>query len=185
MYATSDFRRGLKIIFQNAPCEIVGFEHHKPGKGAAIVRTKLKNLINGAILDPTFRSGDKVAIADVEEREVKFLYKKNEVFYFMDLLSFDQFAVSIKIVGDCSNFIIENIPVTILFFSQNPISILLPNNVDLTITDCPPAIRGDTVSGATKLARVETGYSCQVPLFVTQGDKIKIDTRSGQYLERV
>ncbi|MEI6806052.1 MAG: elongation factor P [Myxococcaceae bacterium] len=184
MYTTSDFRRGLKILFQNVPYEITEFEHHKPGKGAAIVRTRLKNLITGLTIDPTFRSGDKVDVPDIQEREVQFLYNSDDVFHFMDPLSFDQFEVPVKVLGEASNFLIEGMAASLLFYMGKPVNIDIPNSVVLEVVECAPAVRGDTVSGATKPAKFQTGFTCQVPLFVNEGNKIKIDTRNGQYLER-
>jgi elongation factor P len=184
MYSTSDFRRGMRIMFQNEPYEIVEFEHHKPGKGAAIVRTRLKNLITGFTTDPTFRSGDKVDRPDLNERDVQFLYMSDDVFHFMDPVSYDQFEVPVKVLGQTANFLVDGMPVSLLFYNGKPINIEIPNNVVLQVVECDPAVRGDTVSGATKPAKLQTGFSCQVPLFVNTGDKIKIDRRTGQYIER-
>lgn len=184
MYSTSDFRRGMCIMFQNEPYQIIEFEHHKPGKGAAIVRTRLKNLITGFTTDPTFRSGDKVERPDLNDRDVQFLYMSDDVYHFMDPLSYDQFEVPVKVLGEASNFLVDGMPVSLLFYRGKPINIEIPNNVVLQVIECDPAVRGDTVSGATKPAKLQTGFSCQVPLFVNTGDKLKIDTRTGQYIER-
>ena len=184
MYTTSDFRRGLRILFQGTPYEIVEFEHHKPGKGAAIVRTRLKNLITGLTIDPTFRSGDKVDVPDLNEREVQFLYRADHIFHFMDPSSYDQFEVPLNVLGDAVNFIIEGMTVSLLFYQGKAVNIEIPNSVVLEVVECDPAVRGDTVSGATKPAKFQTGYSCQVPLFINEGNKIKVDTRTGQYIER-
>ena len=184
MYSTSDFRRGLRIMFQNEPYEIVEFEHHKPGKGAAIVRTRLKNLITGLTTDPTFRSGDKVERPDLHEREVQFLYMTDGIFHFMDPASYDQFEVPEKVLGEAAHFLVDGMAVSLLFYKGKAVNIEIPNHVVLQIVECDPAVRGDTVSGATKPAKMQTGYMVQVPLFVNEGDKVKIDTRSGQYVER-
>jgi len=184
MYSTSDFRRGLRIMFQNEPYEIVDFEHHKPGKGAAIVRTRLKNLITGITTDPTFRSGDKVDRPDLNEHEVQFLYMADDVFHFMDPASYEQYEVPSKVLGSASQFLVDGMTVSLLFYNQKAINIEVPNHVVLQIIECDPAVRGDTVSGATKPAKVQTGYMVQVPLFINEGDKIRIDTRTGQYVER-
>ncbi|MES2503338.1 MAG: elongation factor P [Myxococcota bacterium] len=184
MYSTSDFRRGLRILFQNDPYQIVEFEHHKPGKGAAIVRTRLRNLLTGLTIDPTFRSGDKVGVPDLNDREVQFLYNTDGIFHFMDPVSFEQFEVPQKILGESAEFLIEGLAVSLLFYMGRPVNIELPKSVVLDVVECAPAVRGDTVSGATKPAKFHTGYSCQVPLFVNEGDKVKIDTRTGDYLER-
>ena len=184
MYTTSDFRRGLRILFQNVPYEIVEFEHHKPGKGAAIVRTRLKNLLTGLTIDPTFRSGDKVDVPDLNEREVQFLYQADGVFHFMDPVTYDQFEVPVKVLGEATHFLIDGMMTFLLFYQGRPVNIQIPNSVVLEVVECAPAVRGDTVSGATKPAKFQTGYTCQVPLFVNEGNKIKIDTRTGQYIER-
>lgn len=184
MYSTSDFRRGLRILFQNDPYEITEFQHHKPGKGAAIVRTKMRNLITGFTIDPTFRSGDKVERPDLNEREVQYLYVADGIYHFMDPLTFEQFAVPEKVLGDATHFMMDGMTVQLLFFQGRPINVELPNNVVLEIVECPPAVRGDTVSGATKAAKVSTGFTVYVPLFISEGDKIKIDTRTGNYMER-
>ncbi|MDA0713587.1 MAG: elongation factor P [bacterium] len=184
MYSTSDFRRGLRILYQNEPFEMVEFEHHKPGKGAAIVRTRLKNLITGNTTDPTFRSGDKVGVPDLHEQEVQFLYMADDIYHFMDPASYEQFEVPNKVLGDATHFLVDGMIVTLLFYNQKPINIQLPNHVILEIVDCAPAVKGDTVSGATKPATMQTGFNVYVPLFVNQNDKIKIDTRTGNYLER-
>lgn len=184
MYSTSDFKKGLAIMYQGEPYRIVECEHHKPGKGAAIVRTKLENLVTGIRADPTFRSGDKVDRPDLEERNGQFLYESEGSYHFMDPASFEQFEVGPSVIGDQKNFMMENMEVQLLFYKGRVISIDLPNHVVLLITECDPAARGDTVSGATKPAKVSTGYVCQVPLFVNEGDKIRIDTRTGEYIER-
>ncbi len=184
MYSTSDFKRGLRILFQNEPYQIVEFEHHKPGKGAAIVRTRLKNLLTGLTIDPTFRSGDKVDVPDLNDQEVNFLYESDGVYHFMNPVSFEQFEVPAKILGESAQFLIEGLTVSLLFYMGRAVNIELPKNVVLEVTSCDPAVRGDTVSGAMKPATFHTGFRCQVPLFVNEGDKIKIDTRTGEYLER-
>jgi len=184
MYTTSDFRRGLRILYQNDPYEITDFHHHKPGKGAAIVRTKMRNLLTGLTADPTFRSGDKFDRPDLDERETQFLYVTDDTYHFMDPVTFDQFEVPSKTLGDALNFLVDGITVQLLFFQGKAIAAELPNHVVLQVVECDPAIRGDTVSGATKMAKLNTGYSCQVPLFVNEGDKLRIDTRTGEYIER-
>ena len=184
MYSTSDFRRGLAIIYEGQPFIITEVNHHKPGKGAAVVRTKLRNLLTGIMVDPTFRSGDKVAKADLEERKGQYLYESEGSYHFMDPESFEQYQVPGSIIDDKKNYMMENMEVQMLFFEGRIISIEIPNHVVLQIVECAPAARGDTVSGATKPATVSTGYTCQVPLFVNEGDKIRIDTRTGLYIER-
>ncbi len=184
MYSTSDFRKGLAIMYEGQPYLITDVHHHKPGKGAAVVRTKLRNLLTGMATDPTFRSGDKVPRADLEERTGQYLYVSEGAYHFMDPASYEQYQVSEAIIDDKKNYMMENMEVQLLFFEGRIISIEIPNHVVLQVVECAPAVRGDTVSGATKPAKVSTGYSCQVPLFVNEGDKIRIDTRTGLYLER-
>lgn len=184
MITTSDFRRGMRILFQNVPYEITEFEHHKPGKGAAIVRTRLKNLITGLTMDPTFRSGDKFERPDLNEKEVQFLYETDGIYHFMDPESFEQFEVPKKVLGDATKYLIDGMVVFLLFYVGKAINIEVPNHVVLEVVECDPAVRGDTVSGATKNAKFQTGFTCQVPLFINEGDKLRIDTRNGQYVER-
>ncbi len=184
MYSTSDFRKGLAIMYQGEPYEITDCQHHKPGKGAAVVRTRMRNLLTGVSIDPTFRSGDKVDRPDLEERRGQFMYESEGNYHFMDPASFEQYEVKDSVIADKKNFMMENMDVGMLFFEGKIISIDIPNHVVLTITRCDPAVRGDTVSGATKPATLSTGFVCQVPLFVNEGDKIRIDTRTGDYIER-
>lgn len=184
MYTTSDFRRGLRIQYEGQPYAITEFQHHKPGKGAAITRTKLKNLITGQVIDPTFRSGDKVERPDLEDKPAQYLYNDGETYHFMDPKSYEQYTIPAETLGDAVNFLTDNLDVDVLFFDGKAISIELPNHVVLEVTTCDPAVKGDTVQGATKPATVQTGYTCQVPLFINEGDKIRIDTRNGEYIER-
>jgi len=184
MYSTPDFRRGLKIEINNEPYTIVEFQHVKPGKGGAFVRTKLKNLLNGRVVDKTFRSGEKVGKPDMEEKEMQFLYKDDE-YHFMDNSSYEQIALSGEVIGDSKNFLQENTNVTILFYQNRPINLELPIFVELEVVEAEPGVKGDTASGASKPVTVETGAKIQVPLFIEDGDRLKIDTRSGEYIERV
>ncbi len=182
---TSEFRNGLKIEIDGEPFEIVMFQHVKPGKGSAFVRTKIRSLISGRLLEPTFRSGDKVGRADVEEKEMQYLYEQGGEFHFMDSKTYDQTFLSKEQLGEARNFIKENITAFILFYKGKPIGVTLPNAIDLKVTKCDPGVRGDTVSGAQKPATLETGYTVSVPLFINEGDLVRIDTRSGEYLTRV
>jgi elongation factor P len=184
MYSTSDFKKGLAILYQGEPYEIIECQHHKPGKGAAVVRTKLRNLLTGISIDPTFRSGEKVERPDLEEHAGQYLYESEGKYHFMDPASYEQYEVGAAVMGDKKNYMLEGMEVKLLFFEGRIISIDLPNHVVLPIVDCDPAVRGDTVSGATKPAQLSTGYVCHVPLFVNVGDKIRIDTRTGEYIER-
>lgn len=182
---TSEFRKGLKIEIDGDPYEIVEFQHVKPGKGSAFVRTTIRNLITGRVLEPTFKSGDKVGKPDLEEKEMQYLYKEGEDYYFMDTKSYEQTFLGEKVLGDAKNFLKENINASVLFFNGKAIGVSLPNSVDLKVIKCDPGVRGDTVSGALKPATLETGYTVNVPLFINEGDILKIDTRDGKYLTRV
>jgi elongation factor P len=184
MYSTPDFRKGLRIELGNEPYVIVDFQHVKPGKGGAFVRTKLKNLLNGRVVDKTFRSGEKVGKPDMEEKEMQFLYKDDE-YHFMDNSSYEQIALSGEVIGDSKNFLQENTNVTILFYQNRPINLELPIFVELEVVEAEPGVKGDTASGASKPVTVETGAKIQVPLFIEEGDRLKIDTRTGEYIERV
>jgi elongation factor P len=182
---TSDFRKGLKIEVDGEPFEIIEFQHVKPGKGSAFVRTSIKSLLSGRVLQPTFKSGDKVGKPDIDEREMQFLYRQGDEFYFMDTKNYEQTFVGEKVLGDSKSFLKENLNASILFYNGKAIGVSLPNSVDLVVKKCDPGVRGDTVSGATKPAELETGYQVNVPLFINEGDVLKIDTRDGKYLTRV
>ena len=184
MYTTSEFRNGLKVDFEGDPYVIVYFQHVKPGKGGAFVRTKLKNLKTGAVIEHTFRSGDKVEKPDLEEREMQFMYRMENQFHFMETKTYEQIYLDEEHMGDAANFMIENLAVKVLFYKGEPIGIDLPIFITLTIVEAEPGVRGDTVSGATKPAKLESGAVVQVPLFLSVGDRIKIDTRTGTYIER-
>ncbi|MDY7228469.1 elongation factor P [Hyalangium rubrum] len=182
---TSDFRKGLKIEIDGEPFEIVEFQHVKPGKGSAFVRTTIRSLLTGRVLQPTLKSGEKVGKPDIEDKEMQYLYVQGEDFYFMDTRNYEQTFLSEKVLGEGKNFLKENINVSVLFYNGKAIGVTLPNSVDLKVTKCDPGVRGDTVSGALKPATLETGYTCNVPLFINEGDVLKIDTRDGKYLTRV
>jgi elongation factor P len=182
---TSEFRNGLKIEIDGEPFVIEYFQHVKPGKGSAFVRTKIRSLLSGRVLEPTLKSGDKVGVPDIEEKEMQFLYVQGEDFYFMDTRNYEQTFLGEKVLGDAKNFLKENINVSVVFWNGKAIAVNLPNSVDLKVTQCDPGVRGDTVSGAMKPAKLETGYTVSVPLFINEGDVLKIDTRDGKYLTRV
>ena len=185
MYTTSDFRNGLKIEFEGDPYVIVYFQHVKPGKGGAFVRTKLKNLKTGAVLEHTFRSGDKVNRPDLEDRDMQFMYRMENACHFMDTATFEQIYLDDGHVGDAGNYLVENLAVKILFYRGEPIGIELPIFIELQVAGTEPGMRGDTVSGGNKPATLESGAVVQVPLFLNTGDRIKVDTRTGTYIERV
>lgn len=182
---TSEFRKGMKIEIDGEPFEIIDFQHVKPGKGSAFVRTSIKSLISGRLLQPTLKSGEKVGRPDIEEKEMQFLYVQGDEYYFMDLKNYEQTFVGEKTLGDAKNYLKEGINASILFYNGKALGVSLPNSVDLKVTTCDPGVRGDTVSGALKPAVLESGYQVMVPLFINEGDVLKIDTRDGKYLTRV
>ncbi len=185
MYQTNEFRKGLKIEYDNGLWTILDCTHVKPGKGVAFVKTKMKNLISGQIVQMNFRSGDRVKRPDVSEVKMQALYQDGEGWCFMDNQSYEQITVSFEDLGDKVNFLQENIGVGVLLYNGRPIDIELPNFVELKITTCEPGVRGDTAQGATKPATLETGAQVMVPLFVEEGEVIKVDTRTGEYVSRV
>ncbi len=185
MYESSDLRKGLKIIIDGQPYIITDFQFSKPGKGQALYRCKLKNMITGYTMDRTYRSGDKFEPANLEERRMQYLYNDAEGYHFMDTKTYDQVTLTEENIGEAKNFLQDNMEVDVLFFNETPISINLPNFVQLKVVKADPGVKGDTATGATKPATLETGYTIQVPLFIEEGDILKIDTRTGQYVERV
>ena len=182
---TSQFRNGLKIELDGEPYTIVSFQHVKPGKGGAFVRTKVRNLKNGRTIDRRFRSGEKVDEADIQENKMQYLYRDGENLVFMDSQTFEQLPFSEAQVGDAKEFLKENQEVDVLFWRSKPINIELPPFIEAKITRCEPGIKGDTASNVTKPATIETGAVVQVPLFVKEGERIRVDTRTGDYVERV
>ena len=185
MANTTDFRNGFTMEIEGTIFTIAEFQHVKPGKGNAFVRTKLKNIKTGAVIDRTFRSGDKVDEVRVEKREMQFLYADSEAFNFMDLESYEQLPVPADQIGDAANLLKENDNAFILIVEDKPIGVELPNFVILEIKHTEPGIKGDTATNATKPATRETGVVVMVPLCVNQDDVLKIDTRTGEYVERV
>ena len=185
VYDTSEFRNGLKILVDGDPFEIVEFQHVKPGKGSAFVRTRIRNLLTGRVLEPTFKSGDKVGRPDMEEKEMQYLFKEGDHCVFMDVKNYEQTHIDEKGLGPAKNFLKENMNAHVLFWNGRAITVELPNAVELHVTKCDPGVRGDTVSGAMKPATLETGFTLNVPLFINEGDILKIDTRNGEYLTRV
>jgi len=184
-YSTADFRKGLKIEISGEPFVIVDFLHVKPGKGGAFVRTKLKSLISGNVIDRTFRSGEKVDVPDLEEKRMVYLYKDDTGYYFMDNETYEQVSMDESHVQDALGYLKENTEVQVLFHNKAPIGIELPLFMELKVTETVPGVKGNTASGGTKPATLETGAAIQVPLFINEGDVIKVDTRSNSYIERV
>ena len=185
LISTSDFRKGLKVEYKGEPCEIIDFQHVKMGRGGAIVRTKLKNLKTGAVLEDTFRSGEKLDPPGLEEKTMQYLYSQDQLYYFMDMETYEQIPLRLEQLGDSQKFLRENMTVKILNHKDMPISIELPTFVELTVTKTDPAgFRGDTTSGSGKPATLETGAIVKVPFHINEGDKIRIDTRTSEYIER-
>lgn len=185
VYEVSDFKKGLKIEKDGEPWVIVDFQHVKPGKGNAFTRTKLKNLITGNNLEITFKSGEKFNVPDVIQREMQYLYKDDVGFNFMDQENYEQIVVDHVATGEAANYLIENLKCQIMFFRGRVIGIDLPNSVVLKIVETDPGLKGNTVSGGSKPAKLETGAIVTVPLHLNEGDTIKVDTRTNMYIERM
>lgn len=185
MISTNDVRPGMALNLPDGLFSIVHYEHVKPGKGKAFVRMKLKNVETGQVLDRTFRADEDVPQAFIERREHQFLYSDDLGYHFMNMEDYSQFAVTPDDVGDAAQFMLEGMTVILAMHEGTPIGVELPASVELEVTYAEPAVKGNTVSGATKLVTLETGIEVQVPLFIEQGDRLKIDTRSGEYLTRV
>lgn len=184
MYSTTDFKKGLKIELDGSPYEIVEFQHFKPGKGGAMIRTKLKNILTGRTVDNTFRSGEKVGRPDMENREMQYLYREGEELIFMDLTTYEQLHISSESTGGKDEYLKESQLVQVQLYNGEPIDIEVPVSLVFEVTQTEPGVKGDTVSNVTKPATIETGKIIQVPIFINIGDKVKIDTRSGEYLSR-
>jgi elongation factor P len=182
--STADFKKGLKIVFDGQPYSIVEFQHVKPGKGGAFVRTKLKHMKLGKVIDNTFRSGERVDLVDFEDKHMQFLYRDDR-YHFMDTETYEQVSLSDAEVGEVREFLREQTEVDVLYIDGSPVAVELPNFVELAIAKTDPGVRGDTAQGGTKPATLETGAVVQVPLFLNEGDVIRIDTRTGEYLARV
>ncbi len=184
LVSTAEFKKGLKIVFDDQPYVIVDFQHVKPGKGGAFVRTKLKHMRQGRVIDNTFRSGEKVELVDYEEKHMQFLYRDDR-YHFMDTETYEQVSLSAAEVGDTREYLKENTEVDVLYIDGAPTTVELPNFVELAVARTDPGVRGDTAQGGTKPATLETGAAIQVPLFLNEGDVVKVDTRTGEYLGRV
>lgn len=185
MLSTNDFKTGVTIEIDGDAYIVVDFQHVKPGKGAAFVRSKLKNLKSGSIIEKTFRAGEKVPKAHVDRKEMQFLYNSGGLYYFMDTETFEQISLQEENLGGSIQFIKENMIATVLFFEGSIIGIELPTFVELEVVETEPGFKGDTATGGTKPAKLETGALIQVPLFIETGDIVKIDTRIGEYISRV
>lgn len=185
MISAGDFRNGITLEMDGNIYQIVEFQHVKPGKGAAFVRTKLKNIINGGVVEKTFRPTEKFPQARIDRVDMQYLYSDGDLYYFMNTETYDQIALNDETIGDALKFVKENEMVKVCSHNGNVFAVEPPLFVELEVTDTEPGFKGDTATGATKPATVETGATVQVPLFVETGDKLKIDTRTGEYLSRV
>ncbi len=185
MISAGDFRKGVTFEYEGNIFIVVDFQHVKPGKGAAFVRTKIKNIITGQVLERTFNPTEKVEEAKIERKEMQYLYNEDGIYYFMDMESFEQIPLNYDQVSEAMKYVIENMMVTIQFHKGKAFSVLPPMFVELNITDCEPGIQGDTSKAGNKPATLETGLVIQVPLFVNNGDRIRVDTRTGTYMERL
>lgn len=185
MVSAGDFRKGLTIEIDGTAYVVVDFQHVKPGKGAAFVRTKIKNVITGAVLERTFNPSDKMPKANLETKKMQYLYNEDGLYYFMDNETYEQLPLNKSQIEDALLYIKENDVVTIKFFKGNPFSVEQENFVELQVIECEPAVKGDTATNATKYATLETGLVLSVPMFVEKGETIRVDTRSGEYMERI
>ena len=184
MISAGDFKKGVTFEFEGNVYQVVEFQHVKPGKGAAFVRTKLKNVINGGVVEKTFRPTDKMPKAHIERRDMEYLYQDGDLFYFMDQETYEQIPLSSEQLGDALKFVKENMLVKILSYKGSVFGVEPPNFVELQVTETEPGFKGDTATGATKPATLETGAVINVPLFIEEGEMIRVDTRTGEYMER-
>jgi elongation factor P len=181
---TNDLKNGMTLNLDGQLWGVVDFQHVKPGKGGAFVRTKLKNVLSGKVVDRTFNAGVKVEVASVDRREMQYLYREGDEFVFMDVQDYDQPRIPAATVGDAADYLLEEQTVTVAFNDGLPLYVELPASVELTVSQTDPGVQGDRSTGGTKPATLETGAQVQVPLFITTGEKIKVDTRTGDYLSR-
>jgi len=185
MVTAGDFRNGVTFDMDGSVMQIIEFQHVKPGKGAAFVRTKLRNVITGAVVEKTFNPTDKYPLAHVERKDMQYLYTDGELFYFMDMESYEQLPIDADKLGDAFKFVKEEMMCKVVSYKENVIAVEPPMFVELEVTETEPGFKGDTATGASKPATLETGAQIKVPLFINIGDVLKIDTRTGEYIERV
>jgi elongation factor P len=183
--STNDLKNGVVLDIDGQLWTVIWFQHHKPGKGNTVVRSKLKHVLTGKVVDRTFNSDTKVESASVDRREMQYLYHDGEAYVFMDTDTYDQLNLSEDVVGDAKNYLLENATATVALHDGNPLYLDLPASVELEVTYTEPGLQGDRSTGGTKPATVETGLQIQVPLFITTGERVKVDTRDGNYLGRV
>ena len=184
MISSNDFRPGVTIELDGNVWQVVDFQHVKPGKGAAFVRCKLKNLQTGAVVERTFNAAERLPNAEVVRREMQYLYENDGMYVFMDNETYEQTELSKETLGSALNFLKENMDVKIMIYDNRVLGVDLPNTVELTVVETDPGIRGDTATGGSKPAKMDTGYVVKVPLFINEGDVLRIDTRTGEYIER-
>ncbi|NPV42467.1 MAG: elongation factor P [Firmicutes bacterium] len=185
MISTNDFKTGVTIELDGEVYVVVDFQHVKPGKGAAFVRSKLKNVKTGGVIEKTFRAGEKIPRAHVDRKDMQYLYNSGDLYYFMDMETYEQIPLQEEQLGDSIKFLKENMQVTVMFFDGVSIGVELPTFVELEVTETEPGFKGDTATGGSKPAKLETGAVIQVPLFIEIGDVVKVDTRTGEYISRV
>lgn len=181
----SELRKNAKVELENGPYVVVDFQFVKPGKGQGLYKCKLKHMITGSVIDRTWRSGEKLQAANVESRKMQFLFASGDAYTFMDQETYDQVEIGSDLIGDDKYFLLDQLDVDVLFYNERPVGVSLPSHVVLEITETEPGVKGDTATNTTKAATLETGLEVQVPLFIKQGEKIKVDTRTSQYVERV
>lgn len=185
MISTNDFRKGTKIEYKGEPFEVIEFQHVKLGRGGAFVRAKMKGLRSGKIIEDTFTAGDKFPRAPLDEKQMQYLYSQDNFYYFMDLETFEQITLNEKQLGDTIKFLKENMTVSIMYFKEEPLAVDIPTFVELQVVETDPGYKGDTASGGSKPAKLETGAVVKVPFHINAGDVIKVDTRTSEYIERV
>jgi len=184
MLSISDIKTGKTLTLNNEPYLVIFHQHSKMGRAGAVLRTKLRNLKNGAVMEKTFQGSDKIEEADIVKSKAQFLYRDGENYFFMDNSSYEQFSLPKSVLGDFTNYLIESTEVTVLVYDNTPINIELPVKMDFKVVDAPPAIKGNTADGGSKQVTLETGIKVNTPLFVKQGDVIRINTEKGEYSER-
>ena len=184
MITSNELRPGTKIVLEGTLYQVLEYQHHKPGKGGAMVRTKLRNLKTGATIDRTFRPEEKIALAQIEEKRMQYLYHQDDEYHFMDISNYEQISLSRHHLDEAVNYLKEGEVITIQFHEGEPVGVVLPIFVELKVIQTEPGVRGDTASGGSKPATLETGLILQVPLFVNEGEVVRVDTRTGTYVER-
>lgn len=181
----SELRKNAKLQMDGHPYVVTEFQFVKPGKGQGLYKCRLRNMITGATIDRTWRSGERLEAANVESKRMQYLFADGNGFTFMDKESYEQVAISSELIGDDSNFLLDQLEVDVLFYNNRPVGVTLPSHIIIKIIEAEPGVKGDSANNPTKLATIETGYKLQVPLFVKEGERVKVDTRTGEYIERV